>query len=152
VHSKHGTRQSAASLESFGCPPWSQHQYCMKLNLLKAWCADSVIAVLVRDQTCVTKPVCWLCIPVSLYVQSKLEQNLYPAVQGSAVGQDGRSSSLTAPNGPAQQLLIVATLAAARLQASDVALLAVHGTGTPLGDPIGVCTTPHLLKPLTLVH
>jgi len=58
-------------------------------------------------------------------------------VQGSAVGQDGRSTSLTAPNGPAQQLLIAATLAAARLQASDVALLAVHGTGTPLGDPIG---------------
>ena len=59
------------------------------------------------------------------------------STQGSAVGQDGRSSSLTAPNGPAQQLLIATTLAAARHPAADVALLAVHGTGTPLGDPIG---------------
>ena len=59
------------------------------------------------------------------------------AIQGSAVGQDGRSSSLTAPNGPAQQLLIASTLMAARRPATDVALLAVHGTGTPLGDPIG---------------
>jgi len=31
--------------------------------------------------------------------------------QGGAVGQDGRSSSLTAPNGPAQQALVAATLA-----------------------------------------
>ena len=61
--------------------------------------------------------------------------------QGSAVGQDGRSSSLTAPNGPAQQLLITTALAAARMQASDVALTAVHGTGTPLGDPIGAALT-----------
>ena len=64
-------------------------------------------------------------------------------LQGSAVNQDGRSSSLTAPNGPAQQLLVARALRAASLAASDVAYIAVHGTGTPLGDPIGtLCGAP----------
>ena len=59
-------------------------------------------------------------------------------VQGSAINQDGRSSSLTAPNGPSQNALISAALSAADLAPADVAAIAVHGTGTPLGDPIGV--------------
>ena len=53
------------------------------------------------------------------------------------MNQDGRSSSLTAPNGPSQQLLLRRALQAADLAATDVAYVAVHGTGTPLGDPIG---------------
>lgn len=56
--------------------------------------------------------------------------------QGSAVNQDGRSSSLTAPNGPSQRELI-ATLQTADLDPQRLAGIAVHGTGTPLGDPIG---------------
>ena len=57
-------------------------------------------------------------------------------VRGSAVNTAGRSSGLTAPSGPAQHSLIVAAIAAGHLSAADVAYLAVHGTGTPLGDPI----------------
>ena len=57
---------------------------------------------------------------------------------GSAVGQDGRSSSLTAPNGPAQQEVIREALAIAGLGSTDVAALQMHGTGTALGDPIEV--------------
>ena len=57
--------------------------------------------------------------------------------QGSTVNQDGRSSSLTAPNGPSQRELIVATLHTADLDPQRLAGIAVHGTGTPLGDPIG---------------
>jgi len=57
---------------------------------------------------------------------------------GSAVNQDGRSSSLTAPNGPSQQEVMRAALALASLAAADVAALSMHGTGTPLGDPIEV--------------
>ena len=41
-------------------------------------------------------------------------------VLGAAVNQDGRSSSLTAPSGPAQQALLRAGLAAAHLPASKV--------------------------------
>ena len=55
-------------------------------------------------------------------------------MQGSTTNQDGRSSSLTAPNGPAQQALIASAIQ--RSNATQVGLLATHGTGTPLGDPI----------------
>ncbi|MFI8950967.1 type I polyketide synthase [Streptomyces sp. NPDC053750] len=57
-------------------------------------------------------------------------------VRGSAVNQDGASSGLTAPSGPAQQRVIRAALADARLLATDVDAVEAHGTGTPLGDPI----------------
>ncbi|KAK9866522.1 hypothetical protein WJX84_008502 [Apatococcus fuscideae] len=57
-------------------------------------------------------------------------------LQGSAINQDGRSSSLTAPNGISQQALISTTLQAAGLAPAAICCLAVHGTGTPLGDPI----------------
>ena len=50
-------------------------------------------------------------------------------VAGSAVNQAGRSSGLTAPNGPAQSALVRSTLAVAHLQAADIALVSVHGTG-----------------------
>lgn len=53
---------------------------------------------------------------------------------GSAVDQDGRSSSLTAPNGPAQQQVIAAALADAGVVAGYVDQLSMHGTGTPLGE------------------
>ncbi|MFD4483479.1 type I polyketide synthase, partial [Streptomyces sp. NPDC058471] len=57
-------------------------------------------------------------------------------VRGSAVNQDGASSGLTVPNGPAQQRVIRAALANARLSAHEVDAVEAHGTGTTLGDPI----------------
>ncbi|MEV5986269.1 SDR family NAD(P)-dependent oxidoreductase [Streptomyces sp. NPDC052051] len=57
-------------------------------------------------------------------------------VRGSAINQDGASSRLTAPHGPAQQRVIRQALAGARLTTSDVDVVEAHGTGTPLGDPI----------------
>ena len=57
---------------------------------------------------------------------------------GAAVNQDGRSSSLTAPNGPAQQQVIRQALKAAGVESGAIAALQMHGTGTPLGDPIEV--------------
>ncbi|MET8909928.1 type I polyketide synthase [Micromonospora sp. NPDC004551] len=57
-------------------------------------------------------------------------------IRGSAVNQDGASNGLTAPNGPAQQRVIRAALASARLDAADVDAVEAHGTGTKLGDPI----------------
>jgi acyl transferase domain-containing protein len=48
---------------------------------------------------------------------------------GTSVNQDGRSSSLTAPNGPAQSALVRAALAAASLPAARLNLLSMHGTG-----------------------
>ena len=58
-------------------------------------------------------------------------------LQGSTINQDGRSSSMTAPHGPSQQALLRSAVAAANSHPTAVGMVAVHGTGTPLGDPIG---------------
>ncbi|PRY00462.1 type I polyketide synthase [Allonocardiopsis opalescens] len=57
-------------------------------------------------------------------------------VRGSAVNSDGASNGLTAPSGAAQERVIRAALADARLAPHDVDLVEGHGTGTRLGDPI----------------
>ena len=57
-------------------------------------------------------------------------------VRGSAVNQDGPSSGQTVPNGPAQQAVLRAALAASRLGPADIDYVEAHGTGTALGDPI----------------
>ena len=59
-------------------------------------------------------------------------------VAGTAVNQDGRSSSLTAPNGPTQKVVIRSAATIAGMTSSSVGVLQLHGTGTALGDPIEV--------------
>ncbi|UPQ99391.1 polyketide synthase [Chloropicon primus] len=59
-------------------------------------------------------------------------------LRGTAVNQDGRSSALTAPHGPSQQQVMRMSLHSADLDAWNVQVLQMHGTGTPLGDPIEV--------------
>ena len=57
---------------------------------------------------------------------------------GSCVRQDGKSASLTAPNGVAQQGLLEGALSDASTRAGEVKCIEAHGTGTALGDPIEV--------------
>ena len=62
--------------------------------------------------------------------------SIYAVLKGSAVMQDGRSASLTAPNGRMQEELLRTTLREAGIEPAAVQYLEAHGTGTPLGDPI----------------
>jgi acyl transferase domain-containing protein/NAD(P)-dependent dehydrogenase (short-subunit alcohol dehydrogenase family)/acyl carrier protein len=62
--------------------------------------------------------------------------NAYAIVRGSAVAQDGKSASLTAPNGLAQEQLLRTALRDASLESHEIAFIEAHGTGTKLGDPV----------------
>lgn len=64
--------------------------------------------------------------------------NVDVLVVGSAVLQNGQSSGLTAPNGVAQATLIRQAMQLDSLHQSQVGMVSLHGTGTPLGDPIEV--------------
>ena len=57
---------------------------------------------------------------------------------GVSVRHDGKSASLTAPNGSAQHAMIVFALRAKARGAYAFAGVEAHGTATPLGDPIEI--------------
>jgi len=66
------------------------------------------------------------------------EEDRVCALIGTATNQDGRSASLTAPNGPAQQQVIKKSMRFAGINPNTVSIAECHGTGTALGDPIEV--------------
>jgi acyl transferase domain-containing protein/acyl carrier protein len=83
--------------------------------------------------------------------------NILALIRGTAINHDGKSSGLTVPNGLAQQKLISAALANAKVEPAQVSYVEVHGTGTALGDPIEVDALAAVLgkgrshtQPLTL--
>jgi len=57
-------------------------------------------------------------------------------IRGSAVNQDGASSGITAPSGPAQEIVLREALSRACVEPDRIGYLEAHGTGTILGDPI----------------
>ena len=77
------------------------------------------------------------CVAISLRQTSPAAEPVSEQViLGAGVRQDGRSASLTAPNGLAQQELVSSALADGGVAPSEVASAEAHGTGTALGDPI----------------
>ncbi|MCX5601233.1 acyltransferase domain-containing protein [Streptomyces phaeochromogenes] len=64
-------------------------------------------------------------------------EHIHVVIKGSGVNQDGRTNGLTAPSGRAQTELIVQSLRQAGVRsAKTLGYVELHGTGTPLGDPI----------------
>ena len=86
-------------------------------------------------------PYLWYGAEVILRLQStasgKGESGL-SFTRGSCVNQDGRSATITAPSGPAQQRALQNSLRDSELSALEVSLVECHGAGTALGDPIEV--------------
>jgi acyl transferase domain-containing protein/acyl-CoA synthetase (AMP-forming)/AMP-acid ligase II/thioesterase domain-containing protein/aryl carrier-like protein len=79
------------------------------------------------------------CVMFALKRQDEALRNGDPilaVIRGAAINHDGRSSSLTAPSGPAQQAVLRAALVDAGMEPSQVDYLEAHGTGTAVGDPI----------------
>ena len=59
-------------------------------------------------------------------------------IKGSAINNDGRSSSITAPNADQQERVILDAWRAAGIDPETLTYVEAHGTGTVLGDPIEV--------------
>lgn len=120
---------------------WSSTSYVWAASMLsphgRCRALDAQADGYVRGETCIATALALPDVAATACSSLGAEQGAV-VVRGSAVNQDGRSSSLTAPNGPAQQEVIRAALAAGGLPAAAVAALSMHGTGTSLGDPIEV--------------
>lgn len=57
-------------------------------------------------------------------------------IRETAVNQDGKTATITSPDGAAQQRLIRECYERAGLDPHDIIVVEAHGTGTPTGDPI----------------
>ncbi|KAF7455817.1 Type I fatty acid synthase, partial [Cryptosporidium felis] len=71
---------------------------------------------------------------------------IYSIIKGSSVNHNGRSASLTAPNGISQQNVINSALECAGLRPNDISYLEAHGTGTSLGDPIEISALKNIFS------
>jgi myxalamid-type polyketide synthase MxaE and MxaD len=63
---------------------------------------------------------------------------IYAVIRGGAVNHDGRSNGIMAPNGLAQEAMLLEAYRKADVSPALVQFVETHGTGTPLGDPIEV--------------
>ncbi len=61
---------------------------------------------------------------------------IYCVIRGTAVNQDGKTSSLTVPGSDSQQSLIRAACREAGINPQAIDYVEAHGTGTAVGDPI----------------
>ncbi|HEU4878202.1 MAG TPA: beta-ketoacyl synthase N-terminal-like domain-containing protein, partial [Gemmatimonadaceae bacterium] len=63
---------------------------------------------------------------------------IYAVIKGTAVNHGGLASGLTVPNPEKQATLLQAAWEGAGVSSSTITYIEMHGTGTPLGDPIEV--------------
>ncbi len=81
---------------------------------------------------------------VGMLVLKKLDRaiedndTVHAVVRGTAVNHGGRVSSLTVPNPNAQADLVLDACDKAQVDVTTLSFIEMHGTGTPLGDPVEV--------------
>ncbi|HXN09701.1 MAG TPA: type I polyketide synthase, partial [Steroidobacteraceae bacterium] len=63
-------------------------------------------------------------------------ERIYALLRATGINQDGRTTGLTVPSGPAQEALIRQTCSAAGIDPAQISYVEAHGTGTAIGDPI----------------
>ncbi|WP_018653756.1 type I polyketide synthase [Actinomadura flavalba] len=61
---------------------------------------------------------------------------VHAVIAGGAVGNDGGGATLTTPDGDAQARVLRAACADAGADPAAVSFVELHGTGTPVGDPV----------------
>mmetsp|Transcript_157147 Transcript_157147/g.286121 ORF Transcript_157147/g.286121 Transcript_157147/m.286121 type:complete len:932 (+) Transcript_157147:83-2878(+) len=66
------------------------------------------------------------------------DEHRYAYMRGTQMGNDGRSASMSAPNGPAQEKCVWGAIREAQMRPPESTVWECHGTGTSLGDPIEV--------------
>ncbi len=66
------------------------------------------------------------------------QDQIYGVIKGSAVNHGGRATTLTSPNVYAQAQVLCAAYTKANVAPNTISYIEVHGTGTPLGDPIEI--------------
>lgn len=66
------------------------------------------------------------------------DDRIHAVIKGSAINHDGSSLNIAAPNVAAQEEVIQAAWKNARVDPLSISYIEVHGTGTPIGDPIEI--------------
>lgn len=79
-------------------------------------------------------------------------RHIYASIYGSTANNDGFSTSVTAPNGNAQQKLLEEAWKESGVNAEDISMVEAHGTGTKLGDSIELEALSKAMKNTTPGH
>jgi amino acid adenylation domain-containing protein len=115
-----------------------------RLNILSPDCAirsfDAKANGTVRGEGC------GVVVLKKLSAAERDGDHIHAIIRGSGVNQDGLSSGLTAPYGPAQEKLITNVWKRCRLNSADIGYIEAHGTGTELGDPIEIAALGNILS------
>lgn len=64
--------------------------------------------------------------------------NIYAAIKGSAINNDGHSQGITAPRPAGQAKAVENAYRNSGINPETISYIEAHGTGTPLGDPIEI--------------
>lgn len=75
--------------------------------------------------------------------------NIYAVIKSTAINNDGKSSSITAPNPASQARVILSAWEKAGIHPEQIDYIETHGTGTLLGDPVEFQGLSHAFEAFT---